>query len=198
MQTVDARGLSCPGPVLETKKVLESMKEGELEVLVDNDVSRDNVLKLAASAGHRTSVEKRAGGYAVTITKSSMLTSGVEGIFSGSDNMPLVVLIKSGVFGTGDDELGRILMRSFLYTLTELDKDIKAVILMNSGIFLALEGSDVLEMLSSLQASGTEVLVCGTCLDFYGRKDQLRVGSVTNMYSSVDYLSMGGVKTIVI
>ncbi len=198
MQTVDARGLACPGPVLETKKMLESMKEGELEVLVDNEVSRDNVLKLANSGGHRANAEKRAGGYAVTITKSSMLTSGVEGIFSGSDNMPLVVLVKSGVFGSGDDDLGRILMRSFLYTLTELDKDIKAVILMNGGIFLALEGSEVLETLMTLQGRGTEVLVCGTCLDFFEKKNQLRVGSITNMYSSVDYLSMDGVKTIVI
>ena len=198
MEKVDARGMKCPAPVIETRKALGAIDSGEIEVLVDSEASRDNVMKMAGSQGCDVRYEELQGGYAVTITKQSMVSTECESIFASGENKPLVFLIKSSYFGAGDDRLGKILMRSFLFSLTELDREIKAVIFMNSGIFLTTPGSEVLDILKKLQERGVEILSCGTCLDYYQKKEEIQVGQVTNMYSSVDYITMAGVKTIII
>jgi selenium metabolism protein YedF len=79
-------------------------------------------------------------------------------------------------------------MKSFLYALTQVE-NIKQMIFMNSGVFLTTEGSDVLESLKTMEESGVEILSCGTCLDYYGLKDKLAVGEVTNMYTAVELLT---------
>jgi selenium metabolism protein YedF len=198
-KVIDARGLSCPMPVVATKKALDTFREGELEILVDNEVARDNVIRYANSSGYKANSEIKSAGYAVNITKKMNVTNnGGQGLFAKNQEKPLVFLIKSKYFGDGDPELGRILMRSFLFTLQESDDPIKAVIFMNSGVYLTLADSEVLGTLSNLEKSGTEILSCGTCLDFYGLKDQLAIGSITNMYTAIEQLSRQGVKTITI
>lgn len=198
-KVVDARGLSCPMPVVATKKALEALKEGELEVLVDNEVARDNVIRYASTSGYKAKSERKSAGYAVSITKKmNVTTNGAQGLFAQNQKKPVVFLIKSKLFGDGDPELGRILMRSFLFTLQESDDTIKAIIFMNSAVHLTLADSEVLGTLSNLEKSGTEILSCGTCLDFYGVKNRLAIGSITNMYTAVDHLTRQGVKTITI
>jgi len=199
MNQVDARGLACPGPVISTKKALDAIAEGHVEVLVDNEIARDNVLKLARSSGWDSSFRPVQGGYAVNITKKTVSTvSGLESMLGTRKDGPLVVLITSHLFGRGDEELGRILMRSFLVSLSELDREIRAVLLMNSGVFLSTRGSEVAEYLKALESRGTQILSCGTCLDYYGRKDQLVAGSVTNMYSALDTMTLEGVRTLTV
>jgi selenium metabolism protein YedF len=94
----------------------------------------------------------------------------------------VVVYINSHLLGIGDEALGAVLMRSFLKTLMDLKKKPSRLILINSGVRLASEGSEVLETLKKLVEEGTEILACGTCLDFYRLKEKLRVGMVSNMY----------------
>lgn len=73
-------------------------------------------------------------------------------------------------------------MKAFVHTLTQLDPLPGKVICYNAGIFLALDDSPVLEDLRQLKGAGVEILVCGTCLNFFGVADRLAVGSVSNMY----------------
>ena len=93
------------------------------------------------------------------------------------------MVVKSNVLGQGDDVLGSVLMKSFLYTLTQMEGELETLIFLNGGVLLTTAGSEVLEHIKNLAKNGVEVMSCGTCLDFYGLTDKLEVGSIGNMYT---------------
>jgi selenium metabolism protein YedF len=185
---IDARGLSCPQPVILTKKGLEECDQ--LTTIVDNPTARENVKKLAGSKGCTVQVEEKDGEYYIHINKETCACQEVV-----DDQESIAVLITSNLFGKGDEELGKTLMKSFLYTLTQLDADLQHLVFMNSGVFLTTAGSEVLDLLKALEESGVEIVSCGTCLDFYNCKDKLAVGKVTNMYTAMEILAAAS-KTI--
>ena len=88
--------------------------------------------------------------------------------------------------GKGDPELGRILMKGFIYTLSEMEKLPKTILFYNEGVKLVIDGAESLQDLKSLEKRGVEILACGTCLNFYGVTEKLSVGSVTNMYTIIE------------
>jgi len=98
------------------------------------------------------------------------------------------VLITSDCLGTGSEELGKILMKSFLNTLWNHKPRPGKILFINGGVLLTTEGSEVLETLELLEKEGVEIFSCGTCLAFYGIKDKLRIGKITNMPYIVDSL----------
>ncbi len=189
---VDARGLDCPQPVILTKRVMDEGGIDDLITIVDREVARENVKRLAQSQGYEYNVEQKGEDYHIHMIKTASLEQ--KQLVSGAD---LVILVKSDLFGDGDPELGKILMKGFLYTLNELETDLKSLIFMNRGIFLTIEGSPVLEHIQALEKKGVEVLSCGTCLDFYQKTGDLSAGRITNMYSSVETM-IGAAKTITI
>jgi len=189
---IDCRGLACPQPVLETKKALEDPKTEEVLVLLDNPSSKENVRRFAESQGHRVSVSEAKGIFEVGIKKGKEKPASKEGktesiqcLTSGG----LVLFIDTDSLGRGSEELGRILMRTFLQTLEQSEVLPQKVILINSGVKLACEGSEVLEDLQELAAKGAEILSCGTCLDYFSIKKKLMVGKVSNMYEILNSLS---------
>lgn len=188
---VDARGLACPQPVICTKRALEETGSGTVITLVDNAIARDNVLKLARSLGYRAEVQERDAGFAVRIEKEGPKTiptpAGNKEVV-GVAGPEVLVLIPTAVFGRGPEELGEVLMRMFLYTLTEVKPCPAAIILINGGVKLAAQGAETVPSLEALTAAGVEVLVCGTCLDYYGLKESLAVGTVSNMYTITEKL----------
>ena len=99
-----------------------------------------------------------------------------------------VIFITTECLGTGDEKLGKILMKAFLNTVWDADPKPRKIMFLNNAINLTIEGSDVLDTLKLLEKDGVEILSCGTCLEFYGLKEKLRVGQVTNMYDTVDSL----------
>ncbi|MBE0479955.1 MAG: sulfurtransferase-like selenium metabolism protein YedF [Dehalococcoidia bacterium] len=99
-----------------------------------------------------------------------------------------VVLVSSDRLGTGDRRLGRILMKSFLNTVWDTENRPERIIFLNSAVRLTTEGSDVLDALALLERDGVELLSCGTCLEYYGIKDRLKAGRVTNMREIADTL----------
>ena len=103
-----------------------------------------------------------------------------------------IVVISSDRMGNGNDALGKVLIKGFIYAITQLDTLPKKMLFYNGGATLTVEGSDSLEDLKSLEAQGVEILTCGTCLDYYEVKDKLAVGSVTNMYSIVEAMTEAG------
>lgn len=182
---VDARGLSCPQPVILTKKAMDESKGGDITTIVDNTTALENVTKLAGSQGYEFQVENRSGDYYISMSKAAE-TAGEETISVQED---IAILVTSNLFGQGDVELGRVLMNNFAYTLTQMANKVKHIIFMNSGVFLTTEGSEIAAHLAALENSGVEILSCGTCLDFYGLKDKLVVGKVTNMYTAMEILT---------
>ncbi|GAW93704.1 sulfurtransferase-like selenium metabolism protein YedF [Calderihabitans maritimus] len=188
---VDARGLSCPQPVIRTKKALEQMKDGCLVTVVDNEVARDNVIKLARSLNCAVEVEQKQNEYYIRIKKGE-LTGMKTGLAVESDT---VMLITSDALGRGEEELGKILMESFFYTLTESEVLPRSILFVNRGVYLTCEGSPVISHLLELEKKGVEILSCGTCLDYYRLKAKLCVGNVTNMYNILENM-LGAGKTI--
>jgi len=182
MKEIDCRGQACPYPVLMAKQALERLTEGEVTLIVDNVAACENVERFAKSQGCPVTTEKRGSDFHLRIQKEKS-GEGHETVSEKRDRGNIVVYLNSRFLGIGDEALGSILMRSFLKTLLELETKPSRLILINSGVWLSSEGSDVLETLKVLSEKGVEILSCGTCLDFYGLKEKLKVGVVSNMYT---------------
>ncbi|MDD2509796.1 MAG: sulfurtransferase-like selenium metabolism protein YedF [Syntrophomonas sp.] len=193
-KTVDARGLTCPQPVVLTKNALEEEEISEVITIVDNKTAFENVSRLAQTLKMECKVDEKEGSYYIDILKSE--TSENLSLVENS-SADTVVLICGNVLGRGDDKLGALLMKNFIYTLSQVEGTLKSLIFMNGGVLLSTEGSEALEQIRLLEESGVEVLSCGTCLDSFQLSDKLRVGIATNMYSIVERLS-GAAKVIML
>jgi selenium metabolism protein YedF len=178
MKEIDCRGMVCPQPVLTAKKALEEMEQGEFILIVDNPGSRDNVARFAQSQGAIVGVEEKRNDFYLHIHKRSACDLAGSVQKAGK----VVVYLNSNFMGVGEEALGTILMRSFLKTLLDLKPIPSTLIFINSGVRLTTEGSEVLETLKTLSEKGVGILSCGTCLDFYGLKEKLKVGIISNMY----------------
>ena len=200
-RTVDARGLTCPLPVVNAKKAAQEMnEEGVLTVLVDNEIAVQNLQKFATQKGYEAAGEKKGDKeYEVTmkLSPSSAETVQEEEIQCAVDSRKngMVVVLSGNVMGTGDEKLGTSLMKAFVFAVTKQDVLPETIVCYNTGAYLTCEGADTLEDLKLLESEGVNILTCGTCLDFYGIKDKLAVGGVTNMYEIVE--TMEKARTIV-
>ncbi|MEJ2031700.1 MAG: sulfurtransferase-like selenium metabolism protein YedF [Deltaproteobacteria bacterium] len=190
---LDCQGLACPQPVILTKDTLAVMRPGEiLLVTVDNEAARDNVRRFAESQGHEVRVESAGEKYHLHVTRGRGETApGLEPeiVCENPQRKSIAVYITASTMGRGDEELGAILMTAYIDTLSHFAGDISHIILINSGVHLAVEGSPVLGHLQDLARSGIEVLACGTCLKHFGLTDELQVGSVSNMYAILETLT---------
>lgn len=180
MVKVDAIGQVCPVPIIMTKNALKDIEEGQVEVSVDNRISLENLQKMSKEMGYDYTVEESGDIFKIVINK---MRESVE-LRESEENT--VVVIDSLHMGKGDVELGRILMKGFIYTLSEMEELPKTILFYNEGVKLAIEGAESLQDLKSLEEKGVEILSCGTCLNFYGITEKLRVGSVTNMYTILE------------
>ncbi len=200
MKTIDIRDLACPGPVLKLRDLLDG---GELEIAmhVADELCRSNVTRFAASRGAEVEVEDPGdGSFVVTITASddaSRARAGEEALLVSEVPAigpvgPRVVQVTAGTMGSGDDELGALLLRSFLKTQAELDRKPEAILFYNDGVKLCCEGSLLLEDLRALENAGIEIIACGTCLNFFELGDQLGVGRVTDMLEIASRLADAG------
>lgn len=195
MITVNAMGDNCPIPVIKTKKAMQELNGPEvIEVLVDNEIAVQNVSKMASSQGAEVSSEKIAEKeYKVVIKVNGAVESADTCETCAPDKKgDLIVVIDSDRMGSGNDALGKVLIKGFIFAVTQLDVLPKRMLFYNGGATLTVEGSDSLEDLKSLEAQGVEILTCGTCLDYYQVKDKLAVGTVTNMYAIVESMAQAG------
>lgn len=175
-KTIDARGLMCPQPVIMAKRELSSMETGAITVLVDNATASRNLQDLAATQGLDAQTEQQGDDFAVTISKAAAAEA------AALANSGAIVLISSDKFGDGDEQFSQTLLRNFIFALTEVEAKPATMLFVNKGAFFTCENSPVLESLHALEEGGVEILTCGACLDFYGLKESLQAGKVTNMY----------------
>lgn len=186
MIKVNAIGDVCPIPVVKTKKAMQEAQGAEtIEVLVDNEIAVQNVTKMAASQGATVTSEQVAEKeYKITIA-----LSGEACTCDCSSEENLVVVVSSDRMGSGNEDLGKVLIKGFIFAVTQLETLPKTMLFYNGGATLTAEGSDSLEDLKHLEEQGVEILTCGTCLNYYGLSEKLQVGSVTNMYSIVEKMA---------
>ena len=282
---LDMRGKACPEPVIEAKKAMDADGTTYVKVLVDNDVSRDNVVKLGEYRGYENHVLEQEGNYIVVLIPPTVVTEelatasaldiqtsndlddlDLEDIFENEFAAPLgkvitnttiaggdapfymtngtgslersiaayekmkaekaamgapitqemespevkmptpvmpaqgvgdkVLLLTKDYLGEGSEELGRNLMKSFLYVLTEADVKPKAIYCINSAVNMLVTGSEHLDNLTALEAAGVTIAGCGICLDFYGVQDKVQVGTITNLYAITESLLQEQVVTL--
>ena len=187
---VDARGLACPQPVIKTRQAMQLADQ--VVTLVDNDTALANVSHMAEKAGWQVKVTPEGGDYRIEMVGSALqqepLPVGRAEPLAGS----LVLVVSADKMGRGDEELGHILIRSFFHTLGEVKPRPDRIILFNTGVRLACQGSEVLDDLCALEADGIEILACGTCLGYFELKDKLAVGRVSNMYDIAETILGAG------
>ena len=179
----------CPYPVIETRKQILANPGVALKISVGDEAGKDNVTRLAQKLGYQATAEENSVGFTLTLTpegdavsqlgqtktRPSISDTGASVVYCGSDRM-----------GTGDDGFGRVLMKNFLMTLLEMDPVPSHILFVNSGINLTTEVGEVLDALLKLESKGVELASCGLCLDFYHRKEMLKIGRITNMYEIVE------------
>ena len=191
-RTIDCMGMACPLPVINAKKAIEAFNEdGTLHIRVDNDTAVQNLTRLGEHNGFEVT-SAQDGEKAYTVTMAIRGRGGrpaevpAEAVVCAVPTGGRVVVISSDAMGTGDEKLGRKLMKAFIFALTSQDEAPDKVICYNSGAFLTTKDPDTIRDLKSLEEAGTTVMTCGTCLDFYGLKEQLQVGIISNMYDIVE------------
>ncbi|MCG2721962.1 MAG: sulfurtransferase-like selenium metabolism protein YedF [Thermodesulfovibrionales bacterium] len=184
---IDARGLPCPQPVLKTKEALEQAKGSSLVVIIDNEASRDNVIRFLENSGVTVEkVETRGNDFFVhTKETAGSVSSGIKpedhpcAVPSGAGS---ALFINKDRIGHGSDELGTNLMKAFITTIKDLSVQPKTICFMNSGVKLTVKEAATLPYLKELEEKGIEMLVCGTCLSYFNLKEQIGVGKISNMY----------------
>ncbi len=194
MRIIDARGKLCPQPVIMTKKEVDA-GENEITVIVDNETSRENVLKFANKLQFLTVVEEKNDGIYVYLNKEGMnscdisVENAIEDSISKGKPEKKGFVIGSDKLGKGSDDLGKILMKGFLYTLSETKPYPNFLIFLNSGVKLTTTGSESIEDLKKMENAGVKIVSCGTCLDFFEIKTKLEVGNISNMYDIVETIA---------
>jgi selenium metabolism protein YedF len=196
MKEIDARGLACPAPVLQTKATLQEEKPNSVSVVVDNAASQQNVQRFLESQGFQTKLEQKGDDYLVTgicdsepgeQARSPAEPSSAE---SQEELKKIMVMCATDRIGFGDDDLGLALMVNFLRTLKEMGDELWRLVFVNNGVKLTIDGSEVLEDLREYEKDGLRILVCGTCLTHFKLLERKQVGETTNMLDIVTAMQL--------
>lgn len=188
---VDARGLECPQPVVLTVKALDKIKEGEIVVYVDSDVAKENVTRMAISKGCSVTVTEKGGNVSeLQIIKGPSAGPASTGqVQPGQSVKGEVVYFFDTDFIGPNMELGKVLVNGFLSAIPSLPNQHGSIILISNGVRLATEGSYVLEPLTNLLAAGYKILICGTCLNYFKIRENVKVGAISNTLEILECLT---------
>lgn len=181
MKKLDARGIPCPKPIVMTKLALE--EDPEVEVMANEEALYDLKRMAKRLNGTYDQKELNPNEFKVTIKIPEKAPADESAPIQKNDNGGgLLIMVGNSVMGHGPKELGTVLMKGMIYTLTETNPLPKTVIFYNDGIQITTTENDALEDLHTLENNGVEILSCGTCLNYHNVEDQLKVGKITNMY----------------
>jgi len=188
---IDARGLACPAPVLQTKEAVDKESPNTIKVIVDNEAASQNVTRFLTSQHYQVSVEPDGADFHVMGKREEDFV-GFESPAPKTETAEnkIMVMVTTDCIGHGDDELGANLMASFLKTLKEMGNELWRLALLNNGVKLAIESSGMLDSLKELEDAGVTILVCGTCLDHFNLLEKKQVGETTNMLDVVTAMQL--------
>lgn len=189
MEIIDCNGLACPMPVIKTKKYFDLEESKEALVIVDNEVAKNNILRLAKGINLNSSYIEENGIYKIQLSKG-LIEKAIENKNNiENEKSGLSILVASNLLGNGDEKLGETLMKVYINTLAETDTLPENLMFLNAGVKLTCEGSDVLDSLNTLKNKGVNIISCGACLDFYNLKENLKVGEIGNMYQIIEIMN---------
>jgi len=189
---LDCRGLVCPAPVLKTREHIKEKSPDFIKVIVDNEAAKENVLRFLESQNFEVNIEAEGADFHLTgqrrvqgVVPETTVSEGVE-----TEKKNIMVMVAADRMGHGDDELGSKLMVNFINTLKEMGDELWRLVLVNNGVKLTIEDSEVLPALKDLEADGIQILVCGTCLSYFDLLDKKKVGETTNMLDIVTAMQL--------
>ena len=183
---IDARKKTCPIPVVMAKKEVDNGKEN-FSVIVDNQTAVENLKRFGSNSGYETTVKEAGADFEVNFIR---FQGSCDSLMPFPGNKDWAVFIGKERIGEGDLELGTSLLKMFLYTLAQDANTPKYILFINTGVKIPVENEQIIEHLKVLQEKGTEILVCGTCLNFYEISEKLQVGTISNMYDIVDAMKL--------
>ena len=191
MKEIDARGLACPAPVLQTKAAIEEVNPDLIKVIVDNEASKQNVCRFLESRDFETSVKEEGNDFLIIGKREGCITPEVSTDKKvRTDTRKIMVMLATDRMGFGDDELGLKLMISYIKTLKEMGPELWRLVFVNNGVKLTIEGSEVLPVLKDYEKDGLHIMVCGTCLTHFDLLDKKQVGETTNMLDIVTAMQL--------
>lgn len=185
---LDARGLTCPAPVLLVKDCVDRENPPELAVLVDNEAARENVTRFLSTKGYTVETLAEGGEFKLTARRQAAQAEKApapQPVAAAAASRKILVLIAGNRLGQGDDRLGEQLMINYLKSLKEMGDDLWQIVFVNSGVKLTITDSPVLPELREYERQGVIVLACGTCLAHFGLTEKKQVGATTNMLDIV-------------
>ncbi len=196
---IDGRGLPCPQPLILTKKAVDAEEADIIEVIVDNEAGRENIIKYAKHVKIEIiDLHEHEGEIHLILDakahspqeQKEMEDAPAPECLTEEASSPgsKTIFIRTDTIGTANRELGELLMRGFLYTLTEREEKPETIIFMNDGVRLAVKGSQSVENIKTLINEGVKILVCGTCLDYLHLTEDLEAGTISNMYDITETL----------
>jgi selenium metabolism protein YedF len=190
---VDARGLACPEPVILTKNALSEIGQGDVIVHVDSEVARDNIARMARNEGCSVSIKAHGKhGFELHLTKKAPVrTEHFRETKPAAAEAPVAYLFDSDFIGT-NRELGKVLVNGFLNAISSLPHKGASIIFLSNGVKLTTRGSYVLEPLARLHDMGCEMLICGTCLDYFKIRDKVKVGTISNAVEILQAMTSAG------
>ena len=187
---IDAKGLSCPQPVILTKKALEEQEK--VTVIVDNEPAVENIKRLGTKMGCTFHLEKKEDGtFHIHLSRKAGVATAAP-LNAGCTAGPLAVVISSNQMGRGDDELGYVLIRAFIHTILTLEPLPGTIMFYNAGVKLTVKDSEVIDDLRQLEEAGVSILICGTCANYFGISKDLGVGTISNMYDIASIMATAG------
>lgn len=193
MEIIDCKGLACPMPVIKTKKYFDLEDSKEALVIVDNEVAKNNILRLAKGINLNSSFIEEEGIYKIQLSRGEIKDVQVSKINEALDNISVpsapTILVATNLLGNGDDKLGETLMKVYINTLAESEILPENLMFINGGVKLTCTGSDVLDSINSMKEKGVNIISCGACLDFYNLKEELKVGEIGNMYQIIELMN---------
>jgi selenium metabolism protein YedF len=189
-KVINAKGLTCPQPVILTKDALST--QDRITVIVDNEPALQNIRRLATKMGCRIQAEKKEDGtFHIRISRPESRGEAAKPAPAAVEG-PLVIAVASDRMGRGNDELGDVLIRSFIHTVRALEPLPDTMIFYNTGVKLTVRDSAVLDDLKELEAAGVSILICGTCLNYFGLSDRIGAGVISNMYDIASTMAAAG------
>lgn len=174
---IDARGYACPHPVIMTKKAISKDQPKDITVYVDNETATENLSKMATQLGYQSDVKSEGKDFIVQLKKTEAQRE-----ISPSTKGEYVLVFSGDEMGQGKEDFSRLLMENFIYSLREQESFPKYILCYNQGVSLTTKNIKTISDFKYLEEKGVEILSCGLCLEYYGLKEQLEVGSITNMY----------------
>jgi len=191
MKEIDARGLACPAPVLQTKSAIEEVNPGLIKVIVDNEASKQNICRFLESRNFETSIKEDGNDFFIIGKREGGITPEVSTDKKAkTDTKKIMVMLATDRMGFGDDELGLKLMISYIKTLKEMGPELWRLVFVNNGVKLTIEGSEVLPVLKDYEKDRLHIMVCGTCLTHFNLLDKKQVGETTNMLDIVTAMQL--------